>query len=149
MYVVVKNYAERFNIMKMKTNLNAGLLTWRLTLGILMILHGVHKLIYGLDFIEGLLTELGLPAFFALGVYVGEIVAPLLLIIGFRTKIAALILAFTMATAVWMVHLEDIFLLAASGAWAIEAAALFMFGAIGLVFTGGGKYALSTRSKWD
>ena len=133
----------------MKTNINAGLLTWRLTLGILMILHGVHKLIYGLDFIEGLLTELGLPAFFALGVYVGEIVAPLLLIIGFRTKIAALILAFTMATAVWMVHLEDIFLLAASGAWAIEAAALFMFGAIGLVFTGCGKYALSTRSKWD
>ena len=149
MYVEVKNYAERFNIMKMKTNLNAGLLTWRLTLGILMILHGVHKLIYGLDFIEGLLTELGLPAFFALGVYVGEIVAPLLLIIGFRTKIAALILAFTMATAVWMVHLEDIFLLAASGAWAIEAAALFLFGSVGLVFTGGGKYALSTKNKWD
>lgn len=133
----------------MKTNIDAGLLTWRLTLGILMMMHGIHKLIYGLDFIEGLLTELGLPAFFALGVYVGEIVAPLLLIIGFRTKIAALILAFTMATAVWMVHLEDIFLLAASGAWAIEAAALFMFGAIGLVFTGGGKYALSTKNKWD
>src|SRR5690554_204576 len=133
----------------MKTNIDAGLLTWRLTLGILMMMHGIHKLIYGLDFIEGLFTELGLPKFFAWGIYVGEIVAPLLLIIGFRTKIAALILAFTMATAVWMVHLEDIFLLAASGAWAIEAAALFMFGAVGLVFTGGGKYALSTRSKLD
>lgn len=133
----------------MKTNIDAGLLTWRLTLGILMILHGIHKLIYGIDFIEGLFTELGLPKFFAWGIYVGEIVAPLLLIIGFRTKIAALILAFTMATAVWMVHLEDIFLLAASGAWAIEAAALFLFGSVGLVFTGGGKYALSTKNKWD
>ena len=133
----------------MKTNIDAGLLTWRLTLGILMMMHGIHKLIYGIDFIEGLFTELGLPKFFAWGIYVGEIVAPLLLIIGFRTKIAALILAFTMATAVWMVHLEDIFLLAASGAWAIEAAALFLFGAIGLVFTGGGKYALSTKNKWD
>ena len=108
----------------MKTNIDAGLLTWRLTLGILMMMHGIHKLIYGIDFIEGLFTELGLPKFFAWGIYVGEIVAPLLLIIGFRTKIAALILAFTMATAVWMVHLEDIFLLAASGAWGMEVSKL-------------------------
>jgi|SRR5690554_197509 len=133
----------------MKTNIDAGLLTWRLTLGILMMMHGIHKLIYGLDFIEGLFSELGLPEFFALGVYVGEVVAPLLLIFGFRTKIAALLFAFTMVTAIFMVHLDHIFQLGKSGAWAIEVVALFLFGAIGLIFTGGGKYALSTKNKWD
>ncbi len=133
----------------MKTNIDAGLLTWRLTLGILMILHGIHKLIYGIDFIEGLFTELGLPKFFAWGIYVGEIVAPLVLIFGFRTKIAALTLAFTMVVAIFMVDSDKIFQLSQTGAWGIEVAALFLFGAVGLVFTGGGKYALSTKNKWD
>ncbi len=133
----------------MKKNIDAGLLTWRLTLGILMLMHGIYKLIYGIDFIEGLFRELGLPEFLALGVHVGEIVAPLLLIFGFRTKIAALILAFTMVVAVCMVHLDHIFQLGTSGGWAIELVALFLFGAVGLIFTGGGNYSLSTKNKWD
>lgn len=133
----------------MKTSIDAGLLTWRLTLGILMLMHGIYKLIYGLDYIEGLFAELGLPEFFALGVYVGEVVAPILLILGFRTKLAAIVFAFTMVVAVFMSHLDHLFQLGKSGAWAIELNALFLFGAVGLIFTGGGKYALSTKNKWD
>lgn len=58
-------------------------------------MHGIYKLIYGWDYIEGLFSGLGLPEFFAVGVYIGEVVAPLLLIFGFRTKIAARLFSFT------------------------------------------------------
>lgn len=133
----------------MKTNIDAGILTWRLSLGILMLFHGLHKLINGVSYIEGLFSEMGLPAFFAHSVHIGEIIAPLMLIFGYRTKIASIIYAFTMVVAVAMTHMSHIFELSNTGAWAIELNALFLFGAIALIFTGGGKYAVSKNNKWD
>lgn len=133
----------------MKTNIDAGILTWRLTLGILMLFHGLHKLINGVSYIEGLFTEMGLPAFFAHSVHIGEIIAPLMLVVGYRTKIAAIIYAFTMVVAVGMSHMGHLLELNQTGAWAVELNALFLFGAVGLIFTGGGKYAVSKTNKWD
>lgn len=133
----------------MKTNMDAGVLTWRLTLGVLMLMHGLHKLVNGVSYIEGLFTELGLPAFFAQSVHVGEVIAPLMLIFGFRTKIAAILFSFTMLVAVILSHSGHLFEIGKSGAWAVETNALFLFGAVGLIFTGAGKYALSTKNKWD
>lgn len=133
----------------MKTNIDAGILTWRLTLGILMLMHGLHKLINGVSYIEGVFSELGLPGFLAHTVHIGEIVAPLMLIFGFRTKIAALLFSFTMIVAVVLSHSHHLFEVEKSGAWAIETNALFLLGAVGLIFTGAGKYAVSTKNKWD
>ncbi len=56
----------------MKNN-DLGLLILRLSIGILMLFHGISKMIYGIDFIEGLMSSKGLPGFFAYGVYVGVI----------------------------------------------------------------------------
>lgn len=55
----------------MKRNIDAGLLNFRLTLGILMLMHGIHKLINGVDGIKGMLAEVGLPGFLAYGVHLG------------------------------------------------------------------------------
>ena len=76
----------------MKNNIDAGILTWRLTLGVLMLIHGIYKLINGISYIEGLFTNLGLPGVLAHSVHIGQTVMPLLLIIGLRTKIAAIIM---------------------------------------------------------
>lgn len=46
-----------------------------------MLFHGIAKLLHGLEGIKGMLASKGLPAFFAYGAYVGEIIAPLLIII--------------------------------------------------------------------
>ena len=46
-------------------NNDLGLLLLRLTVGGLMLFHGVHKLIYGVSAIEGMLAGLGLPGFIA------------------------------------------------------------------------------------
>jgi len=133
----------------MNKNIDAGLLILRLTLGGLMLFHGIAKVIHGIGGIQGMLSSKGLPGFFAYGVYVGEIIVPLLLIFGFRTRIAALIFAFNMLVAMLLAHSGDIFSLSKHGGWAVELIALFLFGAVALFFTGAGKYALSTSNKWD
>lgn len=130
-------------------NTDLGLLILRLSLGILMILHGISKLMYGPGFIESIVTSSGLPSFVAYGVYVGEVIAPIFVILGYGTRIAAAIFAFNMVVAVGLVHGGDIFALNETGGWALELQGLYFFGALALVFTGGGKYALSNQHLWD
>ncbi|PLN48071.1 GntR family transcriptional regulator, partial [Klebsiella pneumoniae] len=99
---------------------DVGKLLLRLAVGGLMLFHGIHKLIDGVDGISGMLAAQGLPGFIAYGVLVGEVVAPCLLILGVLTRPAALVLAFTMVVAWLMVGLDKTFALDAVGAWAIE-----------------------------
>ena len=133
----------------MRKNQDLGLLIFRLTLGGLMLLHGIAKIIHGVGGIEGMLSSKGLPTFFAYGVYIGEVIVPILLIIGFRTRIAAVVFAFNMFVAMLLAHSGDIFSLSKHGGWAVELIGLFLFGAIALFFTGGGKYAWSSTHNWD
>ena len=78
-----------------------GKLVLRLTLGILMLFHGISKLEKGIDGIKFLVTKNGLPEFLAYGVYLGELVVPILLIIGLYTRISSFIYATTMAFAIY------------------------------------------------
>ncbi|WP_271711659.1 DoxX family protein [Marinigracilibium pacificum] len=121
----------------------------RLALGVMMLLHGIAKLQHGVDGLQGLLTQFSIPVFFAYGVYLGEVVAPIMLIIGYRTRIASLLFISTMIVAILTAHSSDIASLTKSGGWAIELPALYLFGALSLFFTGGGNRALSTGNKWD
>ena len=134
---------------KMKRNIDIGLLIFRLTLGILMFMHGLHKVIYGLEGIKGMLVEAGLPSFLAYGVHLGETIAAILMIVGFRTRLASIMYTGVMVVAFLMAHMDPLFALGKSGAWLHEGIALFLFGGLGLIFTGGGKYALSSKNQWD
>ncbi|MCO5235592.1 MAG: DoxX family protein [Chitinophagaceae bacterium] len=130
-------------------NQNLGLLILRIGLGVLMLLHGIAKLTKGVGGIEDMLGQSGLPGFVAYFVYFGEILAPLFLIVGFRTRIAALLFIGTMLGAIFLANADKIGTLLNSGGWAIELQALFITGALTLFFTGGGKYALSGKNRWD
>lgn len=130
-------------------NIDLGLLILRLSVGILMLFHGVAKIFGGLGFIKQVLAGKGLPEFIANGVYVGEVIAPLLMIIGYRTRIAAAIFAFNTLVIILLVHANEIFTLNQHGGWNLELVGLYMFGAVALFFTGSGKYALSFGHKWD
>jgi putative oxidoreductase len=129
--------------------LNAGLFLLRLTIGVLLLFHGIFKMSNGIDWIKGLLAEKSIPEFIAYGVYLGEVVAPIFLILGFRTRIAAMLVIINMLFAIFLVHSARILTLNDSGAWAIELELLFLFGAIILSLTGGGKYTISKNKKWD
>lgn len=58
-------------------NRDLGLLILRLTIGLLMIPHGLNKVIHpvAFDFIKETVEAKGLPIFIAYGVFIGEIVA--------------------------------------------------------------------------
>jgi putative oxidoreductase len=132
-----------------QSKINSALLILRLSLGIMMLLYGFFKLFNGVNEVGLMLTEKGLPYFISYGVIVGEVIAPLMIIIGYRTKIAAILLVFTMVVAILLAHSNDIFNLNSHGGWAIDHQGLFLFGSIALMLSGAGKYAVSTKNKWD
>ena len=122
-----------------------GKLILRLTVGVLMLLHGVAKISGGVDGIGGMLQSAGLPAALAYGAYVGEVLAPLLVIIGFYARIGALIMVVNMLFAIGLAHMKDIFLLTKTGGWAIELQAFFLFTALAVALIGPGRYAINRR----
>ncbi len=134
----------------LEKNVDLGLLLLRVTLGALMLLHGVSKLIYGPAFIGQIVDGAGLPHFITYGVYIGEVIAPLFIILGLATRAAALVFAFNMLVATLLVHAAQVFTLdPATGGWALELQGLYFFGALVLALAGGGKYALSKKYLWD
>jgi putative oxidoreductase len=133
----------------MRKNNDLGLLILRISVSVLMLLHGISKFSGGLEFIKSMLVEKGLPDFIAYGVIVGEVLAPIAILIGFRTRIAAVIYAFNCLVDILMVHSADIFAMADHGGWALELLGLYFFGALALFFTGAGNIAVSKTNKWD
>ena len=133
---------------RMLSHEDFGKLLLRLAVGGLMLFHGLHKLIGGVDGISAMLVAKGLPWFIAYGVLVGEVVAPILLILGILTRPAALVLAFTMIVAWLMVGLSETAALEKTGAWAIESLVYFFVAALAIAFMGAGKYALGGHSAW-
>lgn len=122
----------------------------RLTLGLLTLLHGVSKLIGGPGFILGLLARHGLPEALGYFVYVGEVLAPLLLILGLWTRAAAAVVVINMLVAVALVHLGQLLQLSATGGWALELQAFYLFSALALVFAGAGRYSLGGQAgRWN
>lgn len=120
-----------------------GRLVLRLTIAGLLLVHGVSKLGAGVGWISDMLTGMGLPGFLAYGAYVGEIVAPLLVLAGFLTRPAALVMAFHMATAVLLARRDAIFSInPQSGGLAIELELLFLLGAVAIALLGSGRYAV-------
>jgi putative oxidoreductase len=132
------------------TREDLGKLLLRLSVGTLMLLHGMTKARGGISFVENLVAEAGLPALAAYGVYVGELVAPILLIIGLFTRPAGIILAIDMLMAIALGRRDAIASLNQGGGWAIELEVLFGLGGLAIAFLGAGRYAVSRgRGRWD
>jgi putative oxidoreductase len=118
-----------------------GRLVLRLAIGGLMLFHGVAKLSSGVGTIASRLQGAGLPGFIAYGVYLGEVVAPILILLGVWTRPAALVLAFNMVVAILLAHAGDITRLE-HGAWAIELQMMYLMGAVAIALLGAGRLSL-------
>ncbi|WP_330984274.1 MULTISPECIES: DoxX family protein [Enterobacterales] len=143
---MVKSLLNTIN--KMLACDDLGKLLLRLAVGGLMLFHGLHKLFGGVEGISGMLVAKGLPGFIAYGVLIGEVVAPILIILGILTRPAALVLAFTMVVAWLMVGTGKTFALDVVGAWAIESLVYFFIGSLAVAFLGAGRFALAKDSAW-
>jgi putative oxidoreductase len=123
-------------------------LVLRLTVGGLMIFHGMAKVIHGIPWLGAVVTGAGLPEFVKYGVYLGEVVGPLLLISGYRARIGALLVVVDMLFALCLGHRQQIFSIAEGGGWAIELPAFYLFAALAVFFAGAGRYSLGRGSDW-
>lgn len=130
----------------MHNDLNdTGKLVLRLALGILILLHGIAKLTHGIEPIEGMVIGMGMPAFVAYGVYAGEVVGPILLIVGFYARLGAALIAINMLFAIALAHTSELTSLTQTGGWALELQGMFLFSAIALMLMGPGRFGVNQR----
>jgi putative oxidoreductase len=128
-----------------------GKLLLRLAIGGLLLFHGVSKVRLGIEWIITMISEAGYPGFLAYAVFLGEILAPVLIILGFRTRLAAALVVIDMVVAVLLVHRHQLLSIKPmGGGYAIELEVLFFVGSVALLAFGGGKYGVSGgRHPWD
>lgn len=113
----------------------------RLALGALMLLHGINKVTGGIDPILGAVAKAGLPPTLGYAVYAGEVLAPLLLILGAWTRAAAVVLAINMLVAVALVHVTQLTTLSPNGGWVLELQAFYLVTALAIALLGAGRYS--------
>jgi putative oxidoreductase len=122
----------------------------RITCAGLLILHGSHSLAHGIQHIKDMVRNVGLPEFVAYGNLVGEVLAPILMIVGYKTRIAVLIVAFNMLASILIAHRDIAFARNDFGGWMIELNVFYMLTALAVFFSGAGRYSLSRgKGKWD
>ncbi|HLT43241.1 MAG TPA: DoxX family protein [Luteimonas sp.] len=124
---------------------DVGKLVMRLTLGLLVLLHGIAKLRGGLEGIEGMVAGMGLPGFIAYGALIGEVLGPLMLIAGFHARIGAILIAINMLFAIGLAHMGQLGQLNDQGGWMLELQGMFLFTAIALALLGPGRYSVNQK----
>lgn len=117
-----------------------GLLLLRVAFGgVMLVAHGWPKLIGFTDKMNAFPDPIGFgsPISLALCVF-AEVVCSILLILGFKTRLALPPLIITMLIAFFVIHAADPF-------GQKELAFMYLLAYIGLLFTGAGKYSLDRR----
>ncbi|HEX6226798.1 MAG TPA: DoxX family protein [Chryseolinea sp.] len=131
-------------------NQDLAKLLLRITCGGILLFHGVHKVFVEVEHVKVMVKNAGLPEAFAYGNIIGEFVAPIFVLLGFKTRLAALVIAFNMLMTILIGHPDIIFSINDYGGWMIETNMLYMMTAVVLFFSGAGKYSLSRGAgKWD
>ena len=113
----------------------------RLSLGLLMLSHGIPKM---MKLISGNMEfgdpiGIGSPASLFLAVF-AEVICSILIIIGFSTRLALIPLITTMVVAAFIVHKND-------PLGTKELALIYLFGYFVLFLLGSGKYSVDARLK--
>lgn len=122
-----------------------GKLLLRLMLGIFMLFHGYAKIVKGVSGIEASLIGIGWPAWVAYGAYIGEVIAPLLVILGFYARLGGLLIAVNMIFAIVLSHSHQLTDLGRSGGWALELQGFFLLTGLVVALIGAGRYGVNRR----
>ncbi|MFC0677353.1 DoxX family protein [Lysobacter korlensis] len=131
--------------MNANTQHDIAKLLLRITLGSLVLLHGIAKLNGGLSGIVGMAESHGWPGFVGYFVLVGEVIAPLMVLAGFHARIGGALIAINMLVAVYLVHLGDLGRFTGQGGWSLELQAMFFSSAVVLALIGPGSYSVNGR----
>lgn len=118
-----------------------GKLVVRLSLGVLLLFHGVHKLLTGIGPIKQMLTGHHLPEALAYGAYFGEVVGPILVILGLFARLGGALVAINMVVAIYLAGMSRLLALAPTGGYALELEMFFLLGGLSVILLGAGRYS--------
>jgi putative oxidoreductase len=110
-----------------------------------MLFHGISKAMNptgAIAYVSGQLAAAGLPSFLVYGVFIGEVVAPILIILGIYSRVGGLIVVINMIFAVALAHGAQLFTLSKTGGWALELQGFYLLTGLMLFFLGSGKMAV-------
>lgn len=134
----------------MRNTDDLGKLILRATLAILILFHGISKMISGPGFVVGLVHSAGLPPQVAYLVYVGEVLAPLIILFGVWTRVGALIIVINMLFAFALVHSKQILTLSDTGGWGLELQGFYLFSAVAILLLGAGRFSIGGNAgRWN
>ncbi len=119
-----------------------GKLVLRLTLGVLLLFHGTHKILTGIGPIRDMIGSHHLPDFLAYFVYLGEVAAPVLIIIGLLTRIGGLLVVINMIVAVLLAHTTMLTGTNDQGGYLLELQAFYLFSGLAVALLGAGRFSI-------
>lgn len=128
-----------FNTTPASGGLDAALLVVRVSIGLMMLSHGIPKLqaLFGPEPIQ-FVSFMGLGPAVSLGLVVfAEVICSVLILLGLGTRLATIPLIITMAVAVFQVHAADVFAKK-------EMALLYLVTYVVLALLGSGKYSVDS-----
>ncbi|GAB2512438.1 DoxX family protein [Lysobacter humi (ex Lee et al. 2017)] len=131
--------------MNANTQHDIAKLLLRVTLGLLVLFHGLAKLNGGMGGIVGMVESRGFPGALGYGVLLGEVIGPLMLIAGFHARIGAVLVFLNMVFAILLVHMGELGAFGRQGGWALELQAMFLMSALALALLGPGRYSVNER----
>lgn len=121
---------------------DVGKLLLRLTTGGLLLFYGTFKLLNGIGVVKNIVAQHGLPEVLANAVYLGELVAPILVILGLFTRIAAGLIAVDLLAAILLAGMANLFKIDAYGGYMLQVEAFFLLNAVAIVLIGPGRFAV-------
>lgn len=124
---------------------DTGKLILRLALGVFMLFHGYAKLTKGISGIEASVLKMGLPMWVAYGVYIGEVIAPLLVIAGFYARAGGVFIMINMIFAIALSHSTQLFDVGKTGGWALELQGFFLLTGLVVALIGPGRYSINNH----
>lgn len=135
---------------RMQLREDLGKLTLRLAIAVLIILHGIAKLRFGLGDVVPALERHNIPQAVGYLVLLGEVVAPALMIVGLWTRPAALLLAATMAVALVLGHPRELFQMTRHGGLLLEVQWMYLLGAVAVALLGAGRFSVGgVTGRWN
>ena len=127
-----------------------GKLVLRVSVAFLILLHGIAKMRHGLGDVADAMARLHLPVWVGNLIYVGEVLAPLMMIVGFWTRPAAALVAATMFVALVAGHPREVFVMTDHGGLLLEVQWMFMLAAAASALLGAGRYSIGGRDgRWN
>ncbi|SRR5258707_7252564 len=129
---------------------DVGKLVGRLSVGGLLLLHGIHKLLNGIAPIKAMVVAHHLPDIVAYGVYMGEIVGPILVILGLFSRIGGILIVVNMIFAIVLAGaVASLAKLNPMGGYALELETFYLLGGLSVALLGAGRFGLNIGGRWN